>query len=92
MNAYSSVWKRASMVIQELRLWAITNFKKHTKNLEMTEGENSRLELMESILKFYFYRDADIFSYYDVQIALKSYSSMPNSIEFWIIGLAAVLK
>lgn len=58
----------------------------------MTEGENSRLDVMDSILKYYFYRQSDVFSFYDVPIAINYFPITRNAVEYWLIGLKSVLK
>lgn len=58
----------------------------------MTERENNRLDVMETILKYYFYRDSDIFSFYDVPIAINYFPFTKKALEFWLIGLTNVLS
>ncbi|EAR92847.2 hypothetical protein TTHERM_00294600 (macronuclear) [Tetrahymena thermophila SB210] len=91
-KSFLSVVNKGSTLIKELRFWAVTNFKKYLKNIEMTEGENSRLDIMDSILKFYFYRKSDVFSFYDVPIAINYFPITKNAVEYWLIGLKAILN
>ncbi|KAL4450988.1 hypothetical protein ABPG74_021310 [Tetrahymena malaccensis] len=90
-KSFLSVINKGSTLIRELRFWAVTNFKKYLKNIEMTEGENSRLDIMDSILKFYFYRKSDVFSFYDVPIAINYFPITKNAVEYWLTGLKAIL-
>ncbi|KAL4471979.1 hypothetical protein ABPG72_018481 [Tetrahymena utriculariae] len=91
-KSFLSVINKGSTLIRELRFWAVTNFKKYLKNIEMTEGENSRLDIMDSILKFYFYRKSDVFSFYDVPIAINYFPITKNAVEYWLIGLKSILN
>lgn len=74
-----------------MRTWAIENFRKYLKHIEVTEIENSRLEFMTAFLRLYFYRNADVFSYFDIPIAAKHFAFNDTALEFWMIGLKEVL-
>lgn len=86
------VLNRGGTIIKKLRKWANINFKDYHKHISLTEEENSKMELMDSIILFYFHRKADVFSILDVSSALSHFPFTKNAFEFWLEGFQSVLS